>query len=254
MGLEMALSIVIAMATAVVPLGAAWWHNSGKTLRHAISWAILAWAAWLAATIWPGILTSYAALSLTGCAGIAVLGARRPGVAAWDFIVASLLIVLWLAWAEGLLAGVELKLGTFRLNFLGTLLAVTLINYLPTRMRWGVILLAGGVAVEFWQLWTGELQVNRNHLLLVAASPWVASLGWEILPPGANAFDQNWKRFRDRYGVVWGQRLREQFNRAAANAKWNCHLHWRGLEHSRSEPSAEWYDTLVALQKRFGTD
>lgn len=254
MGLEMKMIMVGAMALAVVPLAVAWWQNSGKTLRHAIVWAILAWAAWLTAAIWPGLLTSYAALSLTGGAGIAVLGARRPGVAAWDFIVASLLIVLSLAWAEGMLAGVALKLGTFRLIFLGVLLAVTLINYLPTRMRWGVVLLAGGVAVEFWQLWTNERRSDSQHLLLVAASPWAAWMGWRVLPSGSTSFDQNWKRFRDRYGVVWGQRLREQFNRAAVNAKWNCHLTWRGLEHARSEPSSEWLDTLVALQKRFGTD
>jgi hypothetical protein len=244
----------LVLALAGVPLAVAWWCNAGRTLRHAIVWAILGWLAWLSAILWPGILTSYAALSLTGCAGIAVLGARRPGVVAWDFIVASLLVVLWLAWAEGLLAGIDLKLGTFRLIFLAILLGVTLINYLATRMRWGVILLAGGVVIEFLHLWNNERPIDQWHFFLVGASPWLAWVGWRVLPPGDNLFDQNWKRFRDRYGVVWGQRLREQFNRAAANAGWPCELGWRGLQFEGHDVPSEWYDVLVALQKRFGTD
>jgi hypothetical protein len=244
----------LVLMSAGVPLLVAWLSNAGKTLRHAIVWALLAWMAWLGALYFPGILTSYAALSLTGCSGIAVLGARRPGVMAWDFIVASLLVVLWLAWAEGLLVGVELKLGTFRMVFLGILLAMTLVNYLPTRMRWGVILLAGAVIVEFLHLWNNERQNDHWHFILVGASPWAAWMGWRVLPGGENELDQNWKRFRDRYGVVWAQRLREQFNRAAANAKWPCVLGWRGLDFQGHDVPGEWLDALVALQKRFGTD
>jgi hypothetical protein len=38
-----------------------------------------------------------------------------------------------------------------------------------------------------------------------------------------------WRTFRDRFGFVWAQRLRDQFNRAAANAGWPVHLGWSGL-------------------------
>jgi hypothetical protein len=47
----------------------------------------------------------YLALCLTGCVGVAVLGARRPGVGAWDFVLLGLLAVLLLV-AGGAVAGV----------------------------------------------------------------------------------------------------------------------------------------------------
>ena len=55
----------------------------------AAGWAVVAWAAWtgtmLLAAIRPEtdpLVARYLALCLTGCAALAVLGARRPGVAA----------------------------------------------------------------------------------------------------------------------------------------------------------------------------
>ena len=53
-------------------------------------WAGGAWAAWVATTWAPGPLATYLALCLSACAGVAVLGARRPGVTAWNFVVAGL--------------------------------------------------------------------------------------------------------------------------------------------------------------------
>jgi hypothetical protein len=38
-----------------------------------------------------------------------------------------------------------------------------------------------------------------------------------------------WLDFRDRWGLVWGQRVREQFNHAAENAGWPIQLRWLGL-------------------------
>ena len=90
-------------AAAVYPLWRAWRANRGTALAHAVGWAVAAWAAWLAAFLFggDGALGRYVALSLTGCAGVAVLGARRPHVGAWNFVVASLLAVLLLPVAQG---------------------------------------------------------------------------------------------------------------------------------------------------------
>src|SRR5262249_50069452 len=122
MGLDMHVIGIVILASAAIPLAVAWRANRNTTLRHALAWAWLAWLAWLVFGIWPGVLTAYAGLTLTSCAGIAVLGARRPGVIAWNFVVLSLLVVLWLGWAEGLLSGTVLRLGPFRTAFLGVLL------------------------------------------------------------------------------------------------------------------------------------
>ncbi len=92
--LDAALSLLL--LTGFYPLWRAWRANRRTTLRHAIGWSTATWAAWVgAAGLGPdAALVRYLALALTGCAGVAVLGARRPIVAAWNFVVASLLVVL----------------------------------------------------------------------------------------------------------------------------------------------------------------
>src|SRR5260370_1235188 len=78
---------------------------------------------------------------------------------------------------------------------------------------WGVEL--GGLATAGVPDW---LTLVAGCLL--GLTPW---LGWAALcrrGPAEAEFDRTWLAFRDRYGMVWGQRTREQFNRAAANAGW----------------------------------
>src|SRR5262245_38974621 len=85
------------------PLWRAWLANRRTTLRQAVLWAAAAWAAWGLVFLGPALMADFdpalgrhAALALTGCAGVAVLGARRPGVTAWNFVVCGLLVVLML--------------------------------------------------------------------------------------------------------------------------------------------------------------
>src|SRR6266446_829902 len=101
------------------PVWLAWQANRRTSLAHARYWMVAAWVAWggflfyhAGADTAPGlVLPRYLALCLTGCAGVAVLGARRPGVAAWDLVVVGLLIVLFLPMIERLLvAGAPLGL------------------------------------------------------------------------------------------------------------------------------------------------
>src|SRR5581483_8236420 len=121
-----------------VPLARAWKANWGTTLWQALAWSWVAWLAW-AGTAAADVLTSpeiadncrYVALSLTACAGVAVLGARRPGVAAWNFVVAGLLAIMLLPLAEGLVTGGSLHLAGPRVVFLAGTLAVIALNYLP---------------------------------------------------------------------------------------------------------------------------
>jgi hypothetical protein len=91
----------------------------------------------------------------------------------------------------------------------------------------------------------------------LAVAPWV---GWVVLagaPAPAGEFDRLWLAYRDRFGLVWGQRMREQFNRAAANAGWPVFLSWQGLASagdSAPPPTAEAVATLQAVLKRFGPE
>jgi hypothetical protein len=244
-----------------------WRNNRDTSLAHAAAWAMLAWVAWIL-TIWfepigtePGICL-YLALAFTGCAGIAVLGARRPGVKMWNAVVAGLLLVELLPVAEALARQRELQLDTPRLIILAGACSVGLLNYLPTRALTGVVAVALGCACQWLRLraaapglapWADAL-----GRAAVAASPGVILLtrsSWPVRP--TNDFDRIWLGFRDRFGLVWGQRLREQFNQAARHAGWLVTLRWAGLRIQPGSPPPDRDDwqsmlgALAALMKRF---
>jgi hypothetical protein len=241
-------------------------------LLQTINWAFAAWAAWcwlLVADYWPAAepgLAGYVALCLTGCAGVAVLGARRPVVTAWNFVVLGLLVVLLLPLFESRLAGQEMKWDLLRTLFLVGTLGVAVVNYLATRLAPAALLLAvaaGGDMTELARASTGgpspEPLGVLGRLALVLA-PWLAYVlhrGRRSVP---SEFDRLWFDFRDRFGLVWGQRLREQFNRAAANAGWPVYLRWQGLRilPGSPRPDAETQKEILlvlrALLKRFGPE
>jgi len=87
---------ILLMLSAGIPIGAAWWANRNTALVHALFWGLLAWMAWLGSAVVYTSETRYIACSLTACAGVAVLGARRPGAAAWNGVVVGLFAVLLL--------------------------------------------------------------------------------------------------------------------------------------------------------------
>jgi hypothetical protein len=249
------------LLTGFYPLTRAWRANRRTALGHAAGWALAAWAAWTAAA-WlaalapgrDGGLTVYLALCLTGCAGVAVLGARRPGAGAWNFVVAALLAVLLLPVARGL--GVP-RPEVWHLAFLGVTLGVGLVNYLPTRLGLAALFAAAGCGVEVARLVAVGPAGEFAGRALLGLAPWV---GWLVVtgaPAPASEFDRLWMAYRDRFGLVWGQRMREQFNRAAANAGWPVVLGWRGLraEGAGTPPgAAQAVATLQAVLKRFGPE
>jgi hypothetical protein len=259
-------------ATAAYPLWYAWQANRRTSLVHAVYWLIAAWTAWgllalganPAEPLQPARLR-HLALGLTGCAGVAVLGARRPGVGAWNFVVFGLLAVLLLPQAEGLLTGTALHLDTFHTVFLAATLAVGVLNYLSTRFAVVALFTAALAAVEILQLHGREMFTGRPDLGLVMTGALVAVLPWLALEAGRTRvppaeFDRLWLGFRNRYGLVWGQRLREQFNNAAGHAGWPVVLRWQGLRllPGTTLPDAETQAAIVAalraLMKRFGPE
>jgi hypothetical protein len=245
------------------------WQTLGRTsLRHALVWAAVAWLAWGAALLALEFTAPlevravrYLALSLVGCAGVAVLGARRPGVAAWNFVIIGLLSVLLLFLAESVVAGGG-KLGPLRATFLAVTLAIGILNYLPTRMAPAALLLAIGCSLELWDLVRPATAPPMTALpaeLLILLAP-VAALAVSWLPARAtNEADRLWRNFRDEFGLIWGLRLREQFNRAAANAGLAVELSWSGIRPtSGSADTAETVhdaslNILRPLLKRFET-
>jgi hypothetical protein len=271
--LAMAMIGFLVLMTGALPLWRAWRANRRTSLLHAINWTIGAWAVWcwaLAIATWSsedaGFLARYLALCLTGCAGVAVLGARRPIVGPWNFVVLSLLAVLLLPIAQNMLLGGPLQLGVPATLFLAGTLAMAVLNYLPTCLALAALLLAAGGAGELLALVGPETgaapseAIRSISRLLLAFAPWVGYAQWQRRSPASAEFDRLWLDFRDRFGFIWGQRLRDQFNRAAVNAGWPVHLRWRGLRllPGAPLPDAETQGAIVAalraLLKRFGPE
>jgi hypothetical protein len=244
----------VAMLAGLLPLFVAWRVNRRTTLRPALLWAAAAWLAWLG--VWSvramhqdGPELALLSLSLTGCAGVAVLGARRPHVAAWNFVVGSLLAVYLLPLLPALLGRSQVRLELAWLIFQGVVLSMTVVNYAPTRLGFGALLLGVGSGLELARLAGWKDGGTEASLWLIAASPWFAWAPNAIGRPATEA-DRLWRAFRDRFGLVWGQRQREQFNRAAANAGWGVTLTWSGLQSGRdaSGPGPDDPRVLGALQ------
>lgn len=253
--------------TGAYPLWRAWRANRQTSLLYAVYWTWASWLAWGALIFADelGLTNSicavcYLALCLTGCAGVAVLGARRPGVEAWNLVVAGLLAVLLLPIAEGFLTGTVVPNGGVRLFFLGAIIVMGVLNYLPTRLAPAAILIAYACAGELAELMKPLSLLHQPETwtmtqLALALVPWVAWGTVHRLPPAKSELDRQWLDFRDRYGLVWGQRLREQFNNAAAHAGWPVLLRWHGFQTNAGAPAPDetvLQTTLLALMKRFG--
>jgi hypothetical protein len=241
------------------PLHRAWRASRGSTLRHTLAWATLAWLPWWYLAFGTAVFdgrgampeaVTYVPVCLTACAGVAVLGARRPGVGAWNFVVLGLLVILLLPFAEGL---GRLELSWPRLLFLGAVVAVGFLNYLPTRLGLPAALIAGVCGASLWSIARGLETRHWEEWEITAlwAAPWAAFVLLKWWRP-ASEFDRTWQAFRDSFGALWAERTRQQFNRAAANAGLAGRLGWCGL---RAAPAAEQEQLLTILQallKRFG--
>ncbi len=255
--------------TGIFPFWEAWKANRTTTLRPAVSWAFAGWLVW-GWIIWTEIIQGpasvelrYLAMSLTGCAGVAVLGARRPGVVAWNFVVGGLLVVMLFLLVESRLAGDDLTLNRLKIIGLASSVAVGILNYLPTRQGPAANLLALSSVFEITMLAGSDSLAAKLGAaepvsrLMLAMVPWAAYAGilWRALPP--SEFDHHWLTFRDRFGLVWGQRLREQFNESAKHAGWPVILRWQGLRLVQGVPfpdlaaQQEMLTNLQALMKRF---
>ena len=113
-----------------------------------------------------------------------------------------------------------------------------------TRISRRALLSGAGVVVALPAVQT-EFGVDRS----------AASLPYTLTMLGLGAGGILMGRATDRFGVVWGQRLREQFNRAARNSGWAIELRWSRLHTCAGgeTPTGEQaLATLRAVSKRFG--
>src|SRR5205814_571196 len=131
------------------------------------------------------------------------------------------------------------------------------VNYLPTRLGVGAAVLLMACGLTLAQLHRPDPRLGRIAVALAAGAPWLAwgVTHWRKSNPGT--CDKLWRGFRDRFGFLWAQRVREQLNNAARNASLAVELSWTGLcRPGGTTPSPEEQTAarglLAALVQRFG--
>lgn len=215
----------------------------GTTLNLAWGWCLAAalgiLSAWIATEVcgWPPSpwdnIAWYGVAILLLCPLIAVLGARRPGVSAWNwFVILPLIAVLGWPAVAIILAGA--RPGGFTLEtppFIGLLLVLVMGagNYAGTRYRLPVAALWGS-AVLFIVLPLAAIDGLDKSWLRPSAvwSLGIAALaGWRAALRVTDANfgpDRVWRDFRDQFGIVWAHRIRERINEQADQERWPVRL------------------------------
>jgi hypothetical protein len=256
---RMSIVLTVMCVAGVIPIGEAIRAHRQTSLLHALGWTFAAWLMWGAALLQAYsedtdlAPSRYYALCLTGCAGIAVLGARRPHVFAWNFVVLCLFAVMMWPMVEEQLLGTR-TFGGLRIAFVAGTLAGGVVNYLPTRLAPAAFLLLLAGAGEIVHFFASDWMPGGVIVfdLLLMSVPWLAWSCVRKRMATESEFDRLWLDFRDNWGLVWGQRVREQFNHAAENAGWQVQLKWRGVRRSASSaPEEKVIELLRKLLQRF---
>jgi hypothetical protein len=241
------------LASAAWPWWRAWKSTGGSALRPALVWAILAIATAIAAqgVGWaepiaegrPGSGRLTYLSTLAALAALAsVLNARSPGGRVWAGLMAILVVVFLIPWLEG--PGRVRHAGGLTLLhldapwtiFYGLLVVAGVTNYLPTRFGIAAGCLALGFLLEYLGLTRDDWPPSRRASLWswyawsLAAAAWSALRGGMLAPSGRTRLERLWFWFRDFWGVVWGLRILERFNRTAELKGWPIRLGWFGLE------------------------
>jgi hypothetical protein len=205
----------------------------------------------------------FAVAAMTLCPTVAVLGAKRPQDRGWQWVVAALwLVVVWPA-AQTLAnpAGPDFEIFVAWKIFIVALIAISPLNYLPTRHWLASMLVAGGQVVLFSRF----LGINEPDYWFPAAVTclWLAAMlvmmRRQARVPGDAALpDQtaSWLWFRDAYGAFWGLRIMQRVNETAALRDWPVQLAWSGIEKVKVEAiteahAAEIDQALGTLLRRF---
>jgi hypothetical protein len=253
----------------------------GTTLAAPAVWALASMAAmavvegclaWRGAAVDPltASLCRYAAAVSTFCPLVAVLGAKRPQDRGWQWVVFSLWIVLLVPVMQAVAArsGERLELfGAWRL-LLAALVAMGLLNYLPTRYAASAILLAVGQT-----LLLGPFQFNvadEAAWRRAGVAGILAAVGFAydnsrrrggLMVEGDSeaplrTFNERWIAFRDSWGAFWGLRVLQRVNQTAELSQWPVRLQWwDGFEPASAtvdaDTAAQIQQTLDSLLRRF---
>lgn len=233
----------ILLISSAVLLSALWpWLRGWQWVKQTSLWQAWLWlgagslatlAAGLAALRhWPLQPIRHAVLVLLAAYPLAVLGARRPGLSAWNFVVAGWLAAAGLPHLQQSWHSPTWHLDPAWLLFLGGLLGMGVTNYLPTRFGLAAALLGVIFGWNLWNLRLGAASAPVWDLALLqiglGTAAWLAWL-WPC-PASSDPVTEFWLTLRDAFGLAWSVRIQEQVQAAARHNGLPGQLTWFGLE------------------------
>lgn len=198
---------------------------------------------------------------------MAVLGAKRPQDRGWQFIVATLWIVLALPCGQWWLLGGSRTFLPYPAWswFLAAMLLMQLGNYLPTRYWPPAICITAAQVLLLWE-WLPDVSVQASladgsshpwrslaAMALTALACWSVVFGRAQSDTRAEPLDRVWREFRDQFGAVWALRILERVNSTARLSGWPLELDWRGFAASNGQPAAIPPDVRAAVTETLQT-
>jgi hypothetical protein len=271
-------ALIVAVVTAV-----GGWLVRGSTAVPAAVWAVAAagsLAAELAVRAAGGLADPAAgaavrliSLALAVCPVMSLLGAKRPQHGVWQFIVASLGVVLVLPALSATLVrpGTPPDVHMLERGFLLVLIIVGWMNFIGTRHAVSATLITAGLAVlaravlplvptRLAEARAPQLEAAACGALAigaVVAAVQSARAAWRPLRPGlppsiAPLIDRPYAALRETLGAAWTLRIAERFNTVATERGWPCRLSFHGLEVGGDSDDLDWQrDAMRALRALF---
>ena len=211
---------------------ALWWIAAAATI--AAVEALLAYhrvaPSTLAASLW-----RYTAAVGTFCPLIAVLGAKRPQDRGWQWVVASLWLVLLVPLAQAVASpsGTQLELVAAWRWLLWGFIAMGLLNYLPTRFALSALLVAAGQVLLLGEPAAVAQELPATTRVAVALALFLVAYGLAALrrfrAPPSLPQTARWLAFRDAWGAFWALRVLQRVNQTAELSHWPVRLQWSGV-------------------------
>lgn len=261
----------LAAAFAALAAAAGAWLARGSTAVPAAAWGVAAAAVlalemgWRAAggLVDPAAAAAVrlVAAALSVCPAMALLGAKRPQHGVWQFIVATLAVVLTLP----AVAATLVRPGTFPdvhvlgRGFLLVLVAVGWLNFAATRHGAAATLVAAGQValvrdfMPFASAGEGNsVVIDMVGCLLVGLGALVAAVQSAVASvrrgfaardrhPLTARIDPPYLALRETLGAAWTLRIAERFDTIAAVRGWPCRLRFGGLEIGPPDRDTTWH-------------
>jgi hypothetical protein len=220
----------------------------GLTLRYSWRWSVIAAIAVFVSTAMSGqlfqrspamsSLLQLLSVVLMLTPAVSTLGARNPGVVAWQmFVVVPLVIVLLWPGLSDLISsrgGEPLRLSIPAFSGLCIVLLMSMSTCVGTSLTVASLFFLSAVVVGVlpamgWVDFNSPLPYATPVLLLWGVRSASQLLRLRFLAIDAartrsDLVDASWGLFQDLYGLVWARRIQERVNQFAVREKWSVLL------------------------------